>query len=592
MQSASDPLSTMKNFYHKLSVALEFLINGLFILLYMFTTKGQDSGLFEYLELVYAQKIIEILVWLVPFVILFSIFSHFLYFNSIEGLFRQNIFSIILLIPLFIVWGDAEFTFWLSSVHLFSTFLSFYEVPTRRVKKEEYRPNFWSRFRLKPAQLVIMSFLTLILSGSFLLMLPFMTKQHFELDFLNAFFMSTSATCVTGLATFPIGSELTIWGQLVILFLIQVGGLGIMTLSSSLTILLGKSLGMKEQVMMQGLLDISSLEDIISMIIEIIKLTLVIELWGAVLLTGAFLYEGQDLGEAMLNGVFHSISAFCNAGFSLFPDSLERYKDNVFINGVICSLIILGGIGFIVLKDVREHLFGRKFYKKRGFVHLSLHSKIVITANLSLIFLGTFAIFFSEFLNSLDSYSLGNKFLISLFQSITSRTAGFNTISLNSLHAHTLYFMSLLMFIGASPGSTGGGIKTTTFAILIQSVKATLQGRKQVEFFERKIPHSLNVRATAIAIISLVIVSAFLLIMIKVEPNLPFLSVFFETVSAFGTVGLSMGITPDLSNTGKSFIILLMFIGRVGPLTLVLAVSQVKAIAGKVQYADGRVMIG
>ncbi|MCB9092593.1 MAG: hypothetical protein H6620_08550 [Halobacteriovoraceae bacterium] len=583
-------LKVMKLFYHKLSFLLEFLFNGSYILLYILIGKGADSEVFQYISFIQAEKAVELLVWFVPGIILFSVASNFLYYNSIEGLFRRNIFSIILAVPLFISWGDLEFTYWLASVHLFSTILSLYEAPSSAEKKArpKVQKSVWESITLKPAQLVMVSFLLIIGVGTLLLMLPISYISDYKIQLVDAIFMSTSAACVTGLSVFQIGSELTLVGQIVMLVLIQVGGLGIMTLSSSMTILLGRSLGMKEQVLMQGLLDISSLEELIDMIIEIIKLTLLIELWGAILLTGVFVYDGLEFGEALFNGVFHSVSAFCNAGFSLFPDSLERFKDNTFINLIISSLIIMGGMGFIVLKDIRVTLI----QKKRGFNNLSLHTKIVLITNTVLLVLGTFGIFFSEFLNSLDDYPLYDKFLISFFQSVTTRTAGFNTISLNSLNTHTLYFMALLMFIGASPGSTGGGIKTTTFAILIQSVKATLQGRNQVEFFERQIPNQLNVRATAVAIVSLVVVSLFILILIKLEPEMSFLSVFFETLSAFGTVGLSLGITPDLSDGGKIFISLLMYIGRIGPLTLVLAVSQVKTIGGKVQYADGRVMIG
>jgi trk system potassium uptake protein TrkH len=583
----------MKFFYHKLSILLEFLVSGCYLFFYLSLNEGPQSSLFSGLDPSSMLKVVGILVWIVPFVVLFSIFAHLIYFRSIETLFRRNIFSLILIIPLFITLGNLEFTFWLGSVHLFSTLLSFYEFPSKSKKyHNQMEKTLWSRLTFRPAQLVLFSFIGLILIGAGLLMLPVSTRADFHLSFIDAVFMSTSASCVTGLALFGIGSEFSIVGQLITLALIQIGGLGIMTLSSSLTILLGRSLGVKQQVMLQGLLEISSLSDLISMIIEIIKLTLFIELCGAILLTGAFIYDGQDLSEAMFNGVFHSISAFCNAGFSLYPNSLENFQDNFFINTVIMVLIIFGGLGFIVIKDLREHLFAKRFHKKRGFVHLTLHTKIVLVTNLGLIFLGTFAFFFSEFLNSLDDFSIIEKFLISLFQSVTTRTAGFNTIDFSALHPHTIYFMCLLMFIGASPGSTGGGIKTTTFAILIQSVKTTLQGRKQVEFFERKIPNLINVRATAVAIISLVIVSVFILIMIKVEPQIPFLSLFFETVSAFGTVGLSLGITPELGQAGKIFIIILMFIGRVGPLTLVLAFSQVKSLPNKVEFTDGRVLIG
>ena len=506
--------------------------------------------------------------------------------NSFEELIRKKVYQLLLIFPIYLSLGDLDFTFRLLAVYFFiNIFASYYSnQPLRETRV--YRVSLWERVKLNPAQLVILSFSLLIVFGTVLIMTPLAHKESLNLDFIDALFMATSATCVTGLSTFSIGEELTLFGQVCMLVLIQVGGLGIMTLTSSMTILLGRTMGMKDQILMKGLLDISSFEELVSMILEIIKLTLMIEFWGAILLSGAFLYEGQEIGEALFNGIFHSISAFCNAGFSLFPNSLELYKTNVFVNFVVVALIVFGGLGFFVIKDLREN------FKKKGFKGLSLHSKIVLYANFFLIILGTFSFFFSEFLNVLDSYSLSEKMLISFFQSITTRTAGFNTISFEGLHSQTIYFIALLMFVGASPGSTGGGIKTTTFALLMQSVKASLMRRKQVEFFNRKISHQLSVRATAIFIISLTIVSLFLLMLVKVEKDIPFLSLFFETISAFGTVGLSLGITPDLGPVGKALIIGLMFIGRVGPFTLVLAFTKLKTVPDKVQFAEGRVMIG
>jgi trk system potassium uptake protein TrkH len=390
-----------------------------------------------------------------------------------------------------------------------------------------------------------------------------------------------------GLSTISLNDNFSLFGQLVVLFLIQVGGLGIMTLYSSMTLLLGRSMGMKEQVRMQGILDISSMEDLVAMIVDIVKYTLIIELWGAVILTIAFSFEGYEFGEALYYGFFHSISAFCNAGFALFNNSLENFSTNPLISGTIMILIILGGLGFIVLKECKAAIIERK-----SFILLSVHTRIVLITTAALIFLGTTVLFFSEFLHAFNDYSIFDKVLVSLFHSVTARTAGFNTIGLNSFHAHSLYLISLFMFIGASPGSTGGGIKTSTFAILVQSVRSTLRGRKDVEFFDRRIPSSLVVSSTAIIIISLTIVSFFLLVMMKIETEHSFITLFFEVISAFATTGLSLGITPYLTSAGKFIIVMLMFVGRVGPLTLALAIGQKSSIEGNLEYPESRVMIG
>ncbi len=573
----------MRKYFPSIGASLDLIASVGYIVLY-FLNYHVDQA-----PKAWMSKSLPLLVYITPVIILVSSLFTITKFKNFLDFFRTKVHLFITLPAFFIVWGDFEFTFWLVIFHAIASIIFRYiqNKESNEDEKLQYQVGLLEKIKLNPAQLVILTFMGLILFGAMLISLPFAHQEGFELSYIDAFFMSTSAACVTGLAPFAIGENFTLIGQVFMLFLIQVGGLGIMTLTTSMTILLGKSFGMKEQVLMKGILDISSFEELIDMIIEIIKLTLFIELWGAILLTAAFVYEGQDLGEAMFNGLFHSVSAFCNAGFALFSDSLVQYKTNYFVNTVIMVLILLGGLGFFVMKDIKVN-----FYKKKKFKNFTLHSKIVLYTNVALVLVGSFSFFFSEFLNTLDAYSLIDKVVISIFQSVTTRTAGFNTIEFSNLHMHTIYFMCILMFIGASPGSTGGGLKTTTFAILIQSVKATLQGRSEIEFFNRRIPNSLYVRSVALFIIAMSIFTVFFIILLKVEPNLAFGSLFFETVSAFGTVGLSLGITSEFSPIGKFFIILLMFIGRVGPLTLVLAFNQMKTLPSKVQYSEGRVMIG
>jgi trk system potassium uptake protein TrkH len=577
----------MNKLSQKLPFVLEVIFNGLFICLYfLYQSKKFQFG-FISPELM--NQILTVLTYTAPLFVLGSLISYLRRSSDLSEYFRKYIFSAIVFIPMLITFGDIQFTFWLSAVHLFSSILSMYEQNPNNLdnKKQATRLSILEKFKLAPAQIVILSFSGIILLGTIALSLPIMTEEGMSISFIDAFFTATSATCVTGLSTISLVDNFSIWGQLVVLGLIQIGGLGFMTLSSSLTILLGKAMGVKNKVLMQDLLDISSFEDLVAMIVDIIKYTLVIEFCGAIVLTFAFSLEGYEFGQALYYGFFHSISAFCNAGFALFNNSLENFVFSPLINTVICSLIVLGGLGFIVIKEIEQILF-----KGKRIIDLTIHSKIVLYTNFILIALVAGYIFTSEYLHALKDYSLFDQIQVSLFQSITTRTAGFNTIALNDLHPHSVYLFCLVMFIGASPGSTGGGVKTTTFAILFQSLKATLKGKDRVELFNRTVPNAIVVRATAIFIISLMLVSTFVLIMMSIETEHSFLSLFFEVISAFATVGLSLGVTPYLTIAGKLAIIVLMFIGRVGPLTLALAVGQKTEKEGNIEYPEGRILIG
>lgn len=568
----------------KFSFPLELFFNGIFILFYSFKFFDRVP---KFLNLEQVEQVITFGTYLAPIIISVVIVFNFLGSRSLEEYVRNHIFSITVFIPLLITWGDSDFAFWMSSTHLLSTIISLYDKTSDKKQVADTAPPVKTRFKFKPAQLVIISFFSVIFIGTFLLMLPVSSAEGKAMGLVDAIFMATSATCVTGLTTKSLSTDLSFFGQIVILILIQIGGLSIMTLYSSLTILLGQSMGMKNRVMMQDLLDVSSLEDLFVMVMDIIKYTFFIELWGGIVLTIAFTFEGFEFGNALYYGFFHSISAFCNAGFSLFDTSLESYATQPLIHGTIAILIILGGLGFIVLKELREVIT-----KGKKFVRMGVHSKVVLTSSLLLTIAAAIFIFFGEFLHALDNYSLWEKIQISFFQSVTLRTAGFNTIPLTNLHTYTLYIMTLVMFIGGSPGSTAGGVKTTTLAILVQSIMSTLKGDKKVQVFDRTIPSHIVVRAIALVFISIIFTSFFIFIMMKLEPNQSFLSLFFEVISASGTVGLSLGITPFLSTAGKLAISMLMFTGRIGPLTLILAIGQQEKSIGKYDYPDGRVMIG
>jgi trk system potassium uptake protein TrkH len=576
----------MNRLYQKLPFFMELVFNGLFILMYSLYFTKQISITFISKELI--EQILQIMSYFVPVFVFISILSFYKLSRGLDEFFRKYVFSLIVFVPMLMTIGDKQFTFWLGAVHLFSSMLSLYD--TNSVQKNDFinqAINPIEKIKLAPAQIVILSFSLIIVIGTVLLSLPISAAEGKSISLIDAFFTATSATCVTGLSTLSLADNFSFVGQIIVLVLLQIGGLGYMTLHSSMMILLGKSFNIKNKVLMQDLLDISSVSDLLSMIVNIIRYTLVIELIGAIILSVAFSFEGYEIGESIYYGFFHSISAFCNAGFSLFNNSLENFGTNPFISLTISGLVILGGLGFIVLKELELVVTGKK-----KVVNLSVHSKVVLTTTFVLTSLVTVYIFFTEFLNAFSSYGLFDQFQLAFFQSVTTRTAGFNTMSLNALYPHTLYLFCLIMFIGASPGSTGGGIKTTTFAILFQSVKATLRGRDRVEFFDRLVPNHIVVRAIAIIVISLIMVSFFILLMMRIEVEHSFLSIFFEVVSAFATVGLSLGITPYLSAAGKVVIILLMFVGRIGPLTLALAIGKSRTDEGHVEYPTGRLLIG
>lgn len=568
----------------RLPIVLEIFINGLFVLLY---TLKKSNRFPEFLAKLPMELIIKYAVWVVPFVLFISLASNFLRSEGFEDFIRKYVFSLIIFIPVAITWGDIEFVYWLSAVHLFSTVISIYEQKEKHVVQSQETSSFLFRLKLQPAQVILLSFAGWILLGALLLILPVSANPGKTVSFIDALFMSTSATCVTGLSSISLPDQFSIFGQIIILILAQVGGLGIMTLSSSMAVIMGKNLQMREQVIMQDVLDASSSEELLGLVVDIIRFTFVIEFIGAIVLTIGFYQEGLEIGQAMYFGFFHSIMAFCNAGFGLLNNNLEDFKFTPIINMTVAFLIILGGIGFSVMKDVLNTIKA-----KRSFKTLSVHTKIVLTINTMLLVFGTAYLFFGEFLHAFHDMSMWERFQVSFFQSVTTRTAGFNSINLNSLHPHSIYMMLLLMFIGASPGSTGGGIKTTTFAVLLQSVTATLKGKFDVEMFERKIPPATVVKSIAIFIICIILVSIGVLILMRLEPDKSFLALLFEVVSAFGTVGLSLGVTPFLSSLGKMAIIVIMYLGRVGPLTLVVAVGSRVVLPSKVEYPEGKVLIG
>lgn len=578
-------LNNMASLLQKLSFLFELFFNGSFILLY---TLYDNKKIPVSWNPKFITNTLDLMVWIVPVAIALTVIKNVIEAKNGEDFFRRYAFSLLVFIPTLITWGNVEFTYLLASAHLLSTVLSLYDDGEVTPRKYNSRlDQLINKIKFTSAQWVLFTFGGVILIGTFALMLPLSAEDGVSISFVDALFTATSATCVTGLATLSTKTSYSFFGQMVILLLIQIGGLSIMTLYSSMAIVLGRSMKMKDRIIMQDLLDVSSLEELFAMIISIVKYTFIIELWGAIILTIAFTFEGFEFGQALYYGFFHSVSAFCNAGFALFDNSLENYATNPLINMTIMILITLGGIGFIALKELKQVVT-----REKTIVRLGMHTKVVLITSLALTIGGAIFIFFGEFLGALDGYGLWDKIQISLFQSVTLRTAGFNTIPLTNLHSYTIYMMAMFMFIGGSPGSTAGGVKTTTLAILVQSIISTLKGDKNVMMFDRKIAGPVVVKATALMFISIVVSTSFIFIMMKIEPNQNFLPLFFEVLSAGGTVGLTLGVTPYLTVAGKVAISILMLIGRIGPLTLILAIGERQKYSGKLDYPDGRIMIG
>ncbi|MGB9856792.1 MAG: TrkH family potassium uptake protein [Dictyoglomaceae bacterium] len=418
--------------------------------------------------------------------------------------------------------------------------------------------------RNNPAWFFIRSFILVILTGTFLLMLPISSKSGKFTDFITALFTATSATCVTGLVVVDTGTYWSNFGQLVIMSLIQIGGLSYIVLATSLMILLNRRIPLRERIMIQFSLNAISIKGIVGLLKGVLISVLIFEGIGALSLFTIFIRQ-YPLLKAIKFAIFHAISAFCNAGFDLIGGfkSFTDYVDNIQLNLTVTSLIITGGIGFFVIYDIYQ-----KIRRKKN--HLSLHSKVALFTTLFLIILGTIVIFVLEYNNTLKPLSWQGKILGSYFQSVTPRTAGFNTLDIGKMKPATWLFLIFLMFIGASPGGTGGGIKTVTFLVLVLSIYTILLERKHVHFKNRSLNWETVKRAWAVFFFSLnlVLISWFLLLLL--EPFEPLKSL-FEVVSAFGTVGLSTGITPQLSSFGRLVIIFTMFLGRVGTVTAGLA---------------------
>lgn len=434
----------------------------------------------------------------------------------------------------------------------------------------------------RPAQLLCLSFLCAIAAGTVLLSFPVASGGDAPVGFIDAFFTATSATCVTGLIVKDTPVDFSLFGQSVIIFLCQIGGLGIMTISTFAAIILKRNVGLSGEYSLTRMIDVSSSRHVYRLIIFICLFTVVIEIIGGALLAFQLHFTGMPLSESIWRAGFHAVSAFCNAGFSVYSDSLTSLRSQPGIILTMSFLIIIGGLGFGVLYWIWERFTQRK---NRSTFHV--RAVLIITA--ALLGLGTVFIFFAEYDTTLAGMSLKDKLVNAWFFSVTPRTAGFNTVDMSAAKPVTQFFTMIFMFIGVAPGSTGGGIKITTLLILIMTVRTVMRGDDEVQGYGASISYATVFRAAAVFILGITACATGFLILLALE-DIPINMLAFETVSAFGTVGLSMGATPLLSFAGKLVVIILMFVGRVGPLTLVLSM-QLKRVQ-KIKFPHADVMVG
>lgn len=434
--------------------------------------------------------------------------------------------------------------------------------------------------RLSPPQLLVLSFLTAILVGSVLLMLPW-SSAH-SVNYLTALFTSTSAVCVTGLVVEDTGTFWSPFGQVVIMLLIQFGGLGLMSFATFFALMLGRKIHLRQRIMMQQSINLIEVGGVVNTFRHLLLFTFLFEAVVALILT---VHWTTLLGfpRSLWFGIFHAVSAFNNAGFDLFGGfrSLTSFTVDPVTSFTIAIALIVGGLGWLVIEELM-------FYKKKK--QLSLHSRIVLITTLILIVVPTVLIFATEYNHALKELPIFGKVTASFFQAVTPRTAGFNTIDLNSMFISSQFLIIILMFIGGSPGSTAGGIKTSTFALLCVAIFSQIRGKQDHEVMEHRIPVDQIMRALTVISLSFSVGIAITFLLSLTQDTL-FIRILFEVFSALGTVGLSLGLTPDLDSFGRFLIILTMFLGRVGPLTMGMAFAADDK-PSPIRYPEGKVLIG
>ncbi len=447
------------------------------------------------------------------------------------------------------------------------------------------KTNFSKKLKLNPVQILALGFAIVIFTGAILLTLPIASADGNSTNFLDCIFTSTSAVCVTGLVTVDTGTHWNYFGKTVIMCLIEIGGLGFMSFATLLALLVGKKITLKERLLLQESMNSFNLQGLVKLAKYVLMFTFSVELIGALLLSTQFIPD-YGLAKGIYFSIFHAISAFCNAGFDLIGNfsSLTGYAENPVIILTIGSLIVIGGLGFAVWSEI---------YNYRGIKKLSLHSKVVIAMTAFLVFGGAILMFIFEVNNpeTIKNMSFKGKILSSLFASISPRTAGFNSISTSGMTTAGIFLTIILMFIGGSPGSTAGGIKTSTAGILLMTLVSVIKGREDTEVFKKRIPKEIVYRAFAISTLGLGLVIIVTMILSITEVGASFEYLLYEVTSAFGTVGLTLGLTQKLSSIGKVLIALTMYCGRVGPMTVAIALTNKKSISS-IKYPEDKILVG
>jgi len=439
---------------------------------------------------------------------------------------------------------------------------------------------------LKPTQILAVGFALLIFLGALILMLPASSSSGEMTPFVEAFFTSTSAVCVTGLVVYDTGTYWSLFGQVVIIILTQIGGLGFMTFAVLVTVALGRRVSLKDRLIMQEAYNTYNIQGVVRLMLYVVSITFTIEGIGAIILAAKFIPE-FGWARGIYYGIFHSISAFCNAGFDLMGGyrSITMYAKDPLIVLTIGGLVMVGSLGFAVIAEIINH-------KKNE--RLTLNAKVVIIAHLVLTIGGALLFFLLEFSNrsTIGDMGISHKMMSSLFAAIVPRSVGFSSIVTSDMTVGGIFLTIILMFIGGAPGSTGGGIKTTTAAVLMFSVHSVIKGRDDAEVFGKRLSKELVNRAFAITAVSFVLLTTVTMLLMVTE-NFTFTEILYEATSAFGTVGLSLGITPELSTVGKILIAFTMYVGRLGPFTFALALAQKnKSERKNTRYPEANILVG
>lgn len=445
------------------------------------------------------------------------------------------------------------------------------------------------KFKFTPVQIVVIGFALTILIGATILTLPISAVSGEFTPFIDCLFTATSAVCVTGLVTVDTGTHWTYFGKTVIMMLIQIGGLGFMSFATLVSLIIGKKITLRERLVMQESLNLNSLQGVVKLVKYILAFTFSVELAGAILFSTQFIPD-FGIAKGIYYSIFHAVSFFCNAGFDVMGEfkSLTEYYNNSVVILTTSSLIAIGGLGFIVWDEIYHYKKIKRF---------SLHSKVVISMTAILIVSGAVLFFIFEYSNpgTMQPMSLKGKVLSSILASITPRTAGVNSINLSAMTSASILLTIILMFIGGSPGSTAGGIKTSTFGILLMTVVSVIRGREDTEYFKRRVSKDIVYKALAVTIIGLGIVFAVTMILSFTErgSGMPFEYYLYEATSGFGTVGLSLGLTQKLTTFGKIIVVLTMYAGRVGPLTIAVAMTIRKHDRGNsIRYPEDKILVG